>query len=247
MASSYYYRKYNRDVGPVVFDELILLVRNDELEADDLVKCDWESDWHPAVEVVGLFHMAGRDDVVTRYKIRKQQELARLEQGDINLDEMLSAAQALPEDAEEMPSWQRRLNQLASQQIASGHTAQPRDVQPVDMDAALDAAIANYDARQTAKRRFFKQPKTLLPIHTATRWIMAIVMANVIAWSVYSWSKHEARRYPNADKSVTLTPFPLVGKCNNTQYAFLLTDLMLASAGFGYFLARVLESVAEDS
>ena len=72
MAVQYHYQKRGKVFGPVSFRELVSLVRDAELSTDDLVQADWEKRWIPAATVVGLFHMAGRDDVLMEWEMERR-------------------------------------------------------------------------------------------------------------------------------------------------------------------------------
>ena len=60
MASQWYYRSGEEEVGPVTFRELIERVRTGKLVDADLVRPTWNPAWQRAETVVGLFHMARR-------------------------------------------------------------------------------------------------------------------------------------------------------------------------------------------
>ncbi len=60
MATQWYYQDAGEERGPVVFRELVKLVRARTVAETDLVRSSWKTEWQPAHTVVGLFHMAGR-------------------------------------------------------------------------------------------------------------------------------------------------------------------------------------------
>ena len=71
MATAWMYRSGQETCGPVPFRDLVRLVRGESLAADNLVKADWEEAWRPAATVVGLFKMAGREDVLARWEAER--------------------------------------------------------------------------------------------------------------------------------------------------------------------------------
>ncbi len=62
MASEWHYRLGERELGPIAYRELIQLVRDGTVREDDLVRAEWPMDWQRADSVVGLFHMARRQE-----------------------------------------------------------------------------------------------------------------------------------------------------------------------------------------
>lgn len=70
MATKWFYRHSHHVEGPVPFADLVMKVRQHQLQADDLVREDWNSEWRPAALAVGLFHMAGRAELVIEWEAR---------------------------------------------------------------------------------------------------------------------------------------------------------------------------------
>ncbi len=76
---------------------MVQLVRAEVLCADDLVKADWEETWKPAATVVGLFKMAGREDVLARWEAEKalaEEEAARAAQAAVDQSTEISSSPA---------------------------------------------------------------------------------------------------------------------------------------------------------
>jgi len=72
MASQYYFRQDEAITGPVSFAELVSRAREKSLHLEDAVRLDNQSDWLPAGEIAGLFHMAGRADEVSRWRAERR-------------------------------------------------------------------------------------------------------------------------------------------------------------------------------
>ena len=96
MAVQYYYQVAEAEHGPVSFKELVRLVSDGDVTVNDPVKADWQADWQPAAEVVGLFHMAGRQDVLEIWEA-EEREQARLRE----IAELPTSP--APDDAEQPP------------------------------------------------------------------------------------------------------------------------------------------------
>lgn len=61
MASQWYLRLGEEELGPIPYPELIELVRQGTVGESDLVRREWPGDWQRADSVVGLFYMARRE------------------------------------------------------------------------------------------------------------------------------------------------------------------------------------------
>ncbi len=253
MATRYQYRLFDAELGPVAFRDLVRLVRDGTLGAGDLVKADWEQEWHPAAEVVGLFHMAGRTDVVELWEAERANCIQ--EAGDSgNLDEVLNHAE------EETPAWHRRWAQVQEQQkILEAEKAQELREQYEEAKSrqgfrdAISAAEAVLDRREASRRpgRLQRWREALVSsnsVHSGFRWGMALVTANLVAFGILTWSETEVQRYPKRGSASVLQQqvFPFVGKCSSGEYLFLLADAMMMAGLGGYGAARVLESMADD-
>lgn len=246
MATAWHYRRLDQELGPVSFTELVRVVRAGELAADDQVREDWNPDWRPAALAVGLFHMAGRQDLFDRWEA-EQTELRR------QAAAAQSTAEISPVAAD--PAWQQRLRQIAAERVEAAaveRAAQQSAVTRTDIDATLAAALAEIDAReqlQTPCRwqclcRWLALPENL---HRMFRYGAALVAPNLLAWSILEWSEREAQRFPNPQSlGAGVRPFPLWGECDPTLYFFLLIDAMILGGVAGYCLARTLERYVSD-
>jgi hypothetical protein len=257
MATRYQYRLFDAEFGPVGFRELVRLVRDGMLGADDLVKADWEQEWRPAAEVVGLFHMAGRADVLDLWEAERARCTQQVGDSDA-LDDVLNQAEVLSD--EETPSWQRRWAQVQERQkILESDQAEELRERSEEAKAqqrfrdVISAAEAVIDRREAGRHpgRLRQWKDALLSsnsLHSMFRWGMTIVAAHLVAFGILTWSETEVQRYPKRGTPSTLQQqvFPFFGKCSSVEYLFLLADAMLVAGLGGYGGARVLESMADD-
>jgi hypothetical protein len=79
MAVEFQYLLANQICGPCSFEDLVVLVRDGVLSADDLVKPSSDDRWIPAATIYGLFHMAGRQYVLTQWEQKRQRDEDALE------------------------------------------------------------------------------------------------------------------------------------------------------------------------
>jgi len=250
MATRWHYRRSDAELGPVGFQELINLVRAEKLGTDDLVREEWNPEWRPAALAVGLFHMAGRDDLVARWEA-EQEELRR----------QAEAAQAVADGAcsAEEPPWQKRLRELEAERAAL------EDAEQVERDAELAAnatrteigenlaaALADLDAREralepTRLRRLWDTITGRDTAHLLVRWLPTLIVPNLLAFWILQWSEVETQRFPDRQAlSSGIRHFPLWGECESGMFFFLLTDSMLFGGLAAYVIARMLEQIADD-
>jgi hypothetical protein len=63
MASRWFYRVFDQEMGPVGFQDLTEMVRTGTLTEDDRVRREFSEEWTPAREVIGLFRAAQKPAV----------------------------------------------------------------------------------------------------------------------------------------------------------------------------------------
>lgn len=248
MASQWYFQRLSVELGPVGFDELIRMVRVKELGADDLVREDWNSEWRPAALAIGLFHMAGRKDLLAKWEA-EQEELRRQE------EEARAAAERALEEEQEEASWERRLREVEAERLeqeaerAEELLASRMEIQ---IDEATAAALAEIEARERELEpgrwgRLWQRLTSSEALRRGYRWGVAIVVPNIVAATILQWSHETAQRLPDRKAiAAGLKAFPLWGLCDPPMYFFLLFDVMLFTGVAAYFVARILESLAED-
>ncbi|MFV0445930.1 MAG: GYF domain-containing protein [Planctomycetaceae bacterium] len=251
MATLWHCRRLNTELGPVGFHEMVKLVRAEQLSADDLVREEWNPEWRPAASAVGLFHMAGRQDLVDKWEseqeeLRRQEEAARL------------AAEATATEDDE-PAWQKRLRDVEAERVAlEGEQRAEREAElaanatRTEIDETLAAALAEIEEREKALQPSrwqrlwgaFANPETA---SLAFRWLPTLAVPNLIAWQILQWSEVEAQRFPDRQSlSTGMRHFPVWSECDSGMYFFLLFDVMIVGGIAAYCIARILESVADD-
>lgn len=259
MASSFRYLQAGKQHGPVSFRELVQLVRSELIQPDDLVMADWQSEWKPAVELVGLFHTAGRDDVLIKWEAEQREQQRRLieltgettELSGETIDELLFASEQVQRASLATYSGPTDHHQ--------GHHETSRFGQQEErggLSNEMEATIRDALAATENKRSPWNHPLTdaatsilsRLSLNHLFRCGMALVAANFAAIAVYSWSETELLRHP--DRGITeeaVRIFPVYGRCSDVEYVFLMVDLMLVAGLIGYGMARILELFSDDA
>lgn len=245
MATTYYYRLFDVDFGPVGFNQLVELVRDESLSTDDLVRADWEQEWHPAAEVVGLFHIAGRNDLLEAW-MAEQARLRQIEETPVESHE------AEVSDAE-LPAWQRRLLEVQGRESQRQNSEDVLDeVSLARLRGEIDSTMAEADAANesraaTPRKSWINELGSMFSLRSILRTGLAVLFANLTAWYLLHWTTLEAQRFPPRDGRIVLyRSFPVWGECSTGEYAFLFFDTVILAAGAGVLSARVLELVAHD-
>ena len=256
MATRWHYQRFDAPTAPVAFDELVRLVRDGQLGTEDLVREEWNPEWRPAALAVGLFHMAGRQDLFDQW------EAARIEAARLAQEER-EAAIRRPEEGSsgdpDEPLWARRLRQLeAERQAGLAEDAQllaeelAGQAVRIEFDEALQAALVDLEAREAALnptrlQRWAGRFITPRALHSLFRWSLTIAIPAVVAWQIVDWSALQKQRYPDRRAETSAQRlFPFWGRCEQEMYYFLLADTALLAGVVSYGAARILESFAED-
>jgi len=267
VAADYFYRSASETGGPVAFRDLVRLVREGRLTADDEVLPEWEVAWKPAASLVGLFYMAGRADLLAEWEaeqrlatseselLTKNGSAPAVEQipgsgSEIEFDEILAAA-------EEAPSWRRRLHEVASLKFLRESTEEARQERHAKrlrtrIRDAISSAVAAADQRADAARpgrvrRFLGAARSPEIVHGVFRWGSSIMAANAAALAIMSWSEAEALRYPDREpEQRQVQVFPIWGPCSSGIYGFLMADAMVFAGTAGFLGARILEGFTDD-
>lgn len=156
------------DAEPIEFRALVKMVRDGAVDADQMVQ-EEHGDWQYVGDVIGLFHLAGRTDVLElweeerrqRLKEQRKAEMASGFDGDMSLEDMeslLKHADGLP-DQEEEPAWQKRLREVEAQRAAANSelaasTADETETARIQAlkDKAIQDALAAADGRYVKGR-----------------------------------------------------------------------------------------------
>lgn len=255
MATSYHYRSSSvKEAGPVSFRELVRLVRDDALRADDLVKADWETEWRPAAEVVGLFHTAGRADVLERWEqeqIEKQRQLDAVtnsESETAEFEELLATQGDFPDRGAIFD----RLEQLEQERLDRLRAEQAHGKPESKTQQQIDFLIqsASLEREELERKRNQKSIISCFTVGTMQamfRIAMAIAVSNLTTYLVFLWSQREMQRFPDLRSSPDQTRvFPIYGKCSEFEFLFLMFDTVIISAIAGYGLARLLEFFVDE-
>lgn len=145
MASDWYYKQDDQEIGPHTFRDLVEMVREDKLTADVLVRPEYMDEWQRADTVVGLFHMAQRDPAtlppITDHSIEQEGEFADAE----DLATFISPSEeSTTADEVEKPGWLKRLLSLRSSKIPAVPIDPSREInvdlsQPVTADTGFQS------------------------------------------------------------------------------------------------------------
>lgn len=245
MATAYFYRAADRVHGPVSFRELVRLVRDATIAAEDPVRADWEAEFHPAANVVGLFHMAGRQEILEAWEREQAAANASL------LTPLPMAPEA--ETAETATCSACECTAKAVTGVDSNDEAATIPDHNDQMAATISAALS-----EAERQRFpavsagwwpwvptrVNSPATIRGLF---RWGMTLGAACLVAWGISNWSANELRRFPDpAQIAAGISVFPLWGACARTEYQLLLADTVILAGLLGYCGASLLEGLAED-
>ncbi|QDT33347.1 DUF4339 domain-containing protein [Thalassoglobus polymorphus] len=245
MAVEYHYRLNGEIHGPITFRELVMHVREENLSTDDLVKADWDSQWIPAAAVVGLFHLAGRDDVLAIWEAEQQERQASIAVVGTNEDPTQAASP-------EVGRFPRIPGSLDRSQILNTFE-DDRD------DFDLTREIANVAAEalnersfkpKSLRRKIADASRSLFSTAVLYRWFRfgsAIVSANLAGILIVNWSIANMQRFPKPGQSQTFPhEFPFWGECTPILFITLLVDTMLLTGFLGYWAARGVELILDD-
>ncbi len=262
MSVEYQFQKEGRVSGPVTFRDLVRKVRTGNLNVDDLVKSDWEDHWMPAAAVVGLFHMAGRDDVLARWEAEQQSTVDSLQ---------LSAASHStnsPQESLAQPDWGAKAMELQEQELdeqieefkrrqedrrsevsyATLHNSQKL----ANHISAATTAVDLRKKRGTSSKtvmfftflQSFSHDETL---HRWFRWGITFIVANVVGIEIVRRSLAQMRQFPQSGLQPSIpTSFPFWGECSPTLFFILLVDVMLLAGVLGYWGARSVEQLVDE-
>jgi|GEM_PF-3540108 len=253
---------------PIEFRDLVRMVRSGSVDADQMAR-EEHGDWQYAGDVIGLFHLAGRTDVLELWEDERRQreellrkaEMASSFDGEFSLSDMeslLEHADGL-EDEEEEPAWQKRLREVEAQRAAANaefaatnadksETAQFQALKDKAIQDALEAVDGRNVKGGVARAwQDFSAIFSSRTLHLMFRFGTAILAGNLAAAGILSWSETEAQRFPttNAEKASEMI-FPFWGPCPVGDYYLLLFDAAIFTAVIGYVGAKQLERMADD-
>lgn len=255
MATTYRYRVDQQEQGPVSFQELVQLVRDETLRADSPVMADWQQEWVHAAEVVGLFHTAGRDDVLEKWEQEQREKrrhtLLSQDDGELTADTfagMISEQESVLSEKEAL----RKLDEadaayLANlrQRVDEHSSIYPQDVRIDDSISESIRALDNDEAGKSMSVHFGMLNAGLL--HLLFRLTVSLLIANLALYVILQISDYELLRFPSRfQSSETARYFPVYGRCSFWEFVVLMIDAFLVFSVIGYGTARVLELFVEE-
>jgi len=222
--------------GPFTFRELVQMVRHNELNVDDLVKADWEFDWHPAAEVVGLFHMAGRDDVLALWENEQRKKA-----------EERNSERDFAADSESESESTRSLHATGTPAPEDGWSMPQKSLaETLDEPSLGGTPVAAENSKSSRTKQLIRSMFSQEGLRSGLSWGMAFVCANLTGYGVLNWAEREFSRFPGEINAATTRIFPVWGLCSHTEFAFLLLDAVIIAGILGYGLSRLLLAMAED-
>lgn len=251
MATTYRYRVDQQEQGPVSFQELVQLVRDETLRADSPVMADWQQEWVHAAEVVGLFHTAGRDDVLEKWeqeqREKRRQTLLSQDDGEPTADTfagMISEQEFVLSQKEAL----RKLDEADAAYLANLRQRVDEHSSTYQQDVRIDESIRALDNDEAGKSlsvHFGMLNAGLL--HFLFRLTVSLLIANLALYVILQISDYELMRFPSRfQSSETARYFPVYGRCSFLEFVVLMIDAFLVFSVIGYGTARVLELFVEE-
>ena len=271
MATYWYFRAFDEEMGPVPFAELVEMVRTGAINEDDPVRSDWEQQWQRARSVPGLFYMAQRepapetDDAVFDPVLDDLDEEFSEEEREL-LGELPEAADKSPEPEEEpwRPPWLEQMLNFREGWSAAYPSAGGAIIKgtrdgsgsPGRFSSLVDQAVDHLDRHNKPPegrmarlgwrlRRFFVMASSPETIGRVLRFGAALAAANLVAIGVDRWAARQALRFPSRESSAEMY-FPGLGVCSSDEYFLLMSASMLMAGALAYGAVFLLESYAED-
>jgi len=241
--AEYQYQLLEQVLGPVSMPELVRLVQSDTLTADDLVKADYDDEWIPAAAVVGLFHMAGRDDIL---KVWEEEQRLKLE-AEMDTSQFPDTDEDL--DGEEMPEWKRRMAAVEAERIARERELEAELKEERDAEKLSETLASTIsEADQAAADKEARRKNSLLYRLSASIWLrqlfrlsIAALMAYLVLTAIWKWNMLEAQRFPIRGVETLPNTFPLWGICSSKTFQMLMIDTGIVSGILGYGIAVGIE------
>ena len=234
------------------FGELVLLARSGELQPDDLVKADWELEWHPARTVVGLFYRAKQ----TEPSQPTEPEPARSEDAGISIHDLEASQDLQPAEsaADSVPvntGWQKRLREVQEAKSVDVSVDSSTASNSESMQRLIaETLVAKAEPSRWARR--FDRWKAVgaslyewLHSTTAIRLVGGSIVAVLAGWAFYHSARQTALRFPREDMPDRLV-VPFAGDCTPGEFAFLLCDLVIGLMLLVYFGGSVIERWLES-
>ena len=265
MATYWYFRAFNEEMGPVPFSELVEMVRTGAINEDDPVRSDWEQQWQRARSVPGLFYMAQREPVpetdgAVHDPIFDDGDDEFSEEERVLLGEASETTDESPEPEEEpwRPPWLQQMLNFSEGWSTANPSAGGAVIKntPGGLASLVDQAVDHLDRRDKPPegrmarlgwrlRRFLVAATAPEAIGRVLRFGAALAAANLAAFGLDRWATHEAMRFPSRSASSEMH-FPGLGVCSSDEYFLLMSASMILAGMLAYGAVFLLESYAED-
>ena len=147
MATEWFYKQSDEELGPYLFREMVEMVREEHLLPETMVRPSYMDEWQRADSVAGLFYMARKEPVtltpVPYEETNSDDEYA--DENDLdtflaNSDEPESTDSDLPEQKSERPGWLKRLLSLRDSKIPPVPLDPQREIH-VNLHAPVDGSV----------------------------------------------------------------------------------------------------------
>lgn len=267
----WFLNKSDQELGPFFFKNLVQMVRDGNLAPGDMVRPDYLQEWQRADSVVGLFHMATRDDVPIGSSGPTQAELeAYALDDDPDLIDFCDedetdeepTGEDLPQPSQK-PRWIQRLIYIRGKQAKEAKgTAAATSVSSDEnfhgyskslWSQVIGSATGKVDSKLNPKRGFFSKLGGLISFCFSPRMLRigfrlaaAIGCANLASYWVVNWTDNEALRFPSHNPQDAKQIFPLLGECTSFEYSMYVFDFMIVVGVLTFFAAYWIESYADD-
>lgn len=247
MPLTYQYQLDGQVSEPVIFQVLVDLVREEKLAADDLVKAEWEKEWHAAAELIGLFYMAKRTDLLEiweeqqiekrRHEREHELRLQALKEGILDADsinEMLAGAEELSHFEKELTDEQIN-REAAIGQYLQGQISQ------VTAEAMSTAAGQDSNTQRSRRWNVFRLfastqfPRLLLLIG------LPVLVMNLVGFGLIRWSDSEALRFPSRNQQLSHYFLPILGRCSELEFWIGVGNCVVMAGLFSLITAVWLE------
>lgn len=256
-----WYQLNGKAYGPVSFDVLAHMVREVELDSDDLVCMEGQTSWCRASDLIGIVYLSetlgsgpqNRESLVQQLDeigvkcrgVPGSRDFGVLALSDF--DEMLSRAEI--GGAEET---QANLSEVESDEPMPGD-ATPQGLQRIrgEIRKAVREAVSK-NVKQAAMRRSQLRAAasrlfTKSTLRVGFRWGVTMAVVVVIGSSLEKWSERQLLRYPDRRLlELGAEHFPLWGWCSGDEFMLLMINTLIIAGFAAYFAAAYVESLADD-
>lgn len=189
--ASFFLRKQESALGPIPFADLVDMVRSGEVTANDKVREYHQIHWQYAAEVIGLFHMANRQQALKEFEEAQRNAVAEnvnnppslsefSEMSSLDIDAMLEVANVVAAQ-EEVTAWMLRLRQMEEERRKV-----PNDAAENDHDDGLSQIRnAKFAAIQEAVSNIKRGNIPRRGLRTASIVLTTVAMIATTIWLTF--------------------------------------------------------------